>query len=67
MSWKNKYKVVGVKPGPVVTPRHGRIDLRRDDLPLKTMDELYKDKVPYLEKIHETKPETKKNSESPDS
>lgn len=52
MSWKQKYKVKGVKPGKIVTPKHGTIDLRKEDIPLELMDQLHAEKFPYIERIH---------------
>lgn len=67
MSWKQKYKVVGVKPGPVITPKHGTINLTREDIPLEKMDQLYAEGFPYIERIHSAEKKTKTDKESPDS
>lgn len=64
MSWRHKYKVVGVKPGPIVTKKYGTIDLSRDDIPIKVLDSLHAEKFPYIEKIHGTEKKEKDSTES---
>lgn len=67
MSWKNKYKVIGVKPGKVITPKHGTIDLSREDIPLETLDQLNAEGFPYIERIHSGEKKTKPGKDSPES
>lgn len=47
-----KYRVVGIIPGKVDTHTHGVIDFSQD-VPEKTLDELYENGFPYLEKVVE--------------
>ena len=37
------------RPGVILTHRHGRLDFRSDNIPLKTCQELYEQDFPYLE------------------
>ena len=55
MGWRKKYRVVKVVPGPVVTRKHGKVDLSSDKLDLKMLDELYTSGFPSLEKIERKK------------
>ena len=36
-------------PGIIINPRYGRIDFRRDDLPVDMLQDLYENDFPYLE------------------
>jgi len=55
MSWRKKYRVIKVVPGPVVTQQFGKIDLSSDKLDVKMLDILYEAGCPYLEKIERKK------------
>jgi hypothetical protein len=61
-NWKDKYKVVGVKPGKIHTKQFGQLDFSRDDIPVKTCDKLVEDNFPYLKPIKQSpkKPSTDK-------
>jgi len=47
--WKDYFKMIKLVPGRVVVPGHGTIDFRRDDLPLKLIQQLYENDFPYLQ------------------
>lgn len=49
MGWKDKYVVVGIKPGRVVT-KLGEVDLSNDDLPVSLLDSMYEAGSTYLKK-----------------
>lgn len=36
-------------PGIIINPKYGRIDFRRDDLPVDMLQDLYENDFPYLE------------------
>ncbi len=46
--WQVYFKVKGIQPGRVVTPRHGCLDFSRRDIPFETIKELYESGFPYL-------------------
>ena len=46
--WQAYFKVIGIQPGRVVTPRHGCLDFSSQDLPVETLKELYEEGFPYL-------------------
>jgi hypothetical protein len=46
--WRKYFIVVKVVPGRIKTPRHGIIDLSRDDLNVATLKELYEEDWPYI-------------------
>ncbi len=50
----NKFRVVGVVPGRVVTRRHGTVDLRT--ITLELAQTLYDEGFPYLQPIGRTAP-----------
>lgn len=54
---EGRYRIVGVKPGVIVSHKHGTIDLRT--LTLAKADELYKAGFRYLEKIELPQAEAK--------
>lgn len=47
--WRKYFKVVKVVPGRIKTPRHGIIDLSRDDLNVATLKELFEEDWPYIQ------------------
>lgn len=47
-SWTEYFKVVGIKPGPVVTHRFGPVDFSDPSLPVEKMQSLYEANSPYL-------------------
>ena len=49
MGWKNYFKVIRIIPGPVVTRKHGEIDLSQDNISLEIIQDLYENDSPYLE------------------
>ncbi len=49
--WTEKYKVIGVKPGKVITRKFGTLDFSKDNIPVEKCDKLYESGFPYLEKI----------------
>lgn len=53
--WTKYFKVVKIRRGRVITPRHGEIDFSRDDVPVETCKELFEDDFPYLEITEEGK------------
>ncbi|TLX73712.1 hypothetical protein E9993_14740 [Labilibacter sediminis] len=55
MGWKTKFKLVGVKPGKIMTRQFGVLDFSRDDVPVEKCDRLVKDGFPYLESMPDTK------------
>jgi len=65
MSWKDSYKVVGIVPGKVITHQCGAIDFSRDDIPIETIEKLYKSGSRYLKPIRK-KQISKPNTESPE-
>ena len=46
--WQDYFKVKGIRPGRVVTFRHGTLDFSNPKLPLQTIFELYEEDFPYL-------------------
>jgi hypothetical protein len=51
--WRKYFTVVKVVPGRIKTPRHGIIDLSRDDLSLAVLKELYEEDWPYIQITNE--------------
>lgn len=62
MSWKDQYRVVGVKPGRIITRQYGEMDFTHDDIPCEKCERLVKEGFPYLERIPKPKGN---NKESP--
>lgn len=48
MAWQQYFKVTGVRPGRIVTYRHGELDFRRDNIPVDVIRDLYEHDFPYL-------------------
>lgn len=46
--WK-KYFRFKLTPGIVITRQYGRVDFRRDDIPVHYLQRLYEEDFPYLE------------------
>ncbi len=46
--WKDKYQLIGIKPGKVVLSNGKTIDFSDSDLPLEQVDAAYKSGIPYL-------------------
>lgn len=49
MSWKTKYKVVRIVPGPIVAPWGEKIDLTNPNIPEDKIERLIKEGCPYLQ------------------
>ena len=49
--WVNKYEVVGIKPGTVVVPGIGSLNLADESLPLEKIQKAYDAGCPYLKPI----------------
>ena len=47
--WTKYFKVVKVRPGRIITPRHGELDFSREDLAIEICQQLYEEDFPYLE------------------
>ena len=60
-SWVNKFEVVGIKPGKVVLPGYGTLDLSDESLPMDLVQGAYDRGCPYL-KLKNMK-ESEKDSE----
>lgn len=48
MSWTDKYQVVNVAPGRVVTKKNGEVDLSDKTLPVALIDQIYESGSAYL-------------------
>lgn len=55
--WTKYFKMVGIRRGRVITPRHGEIDFSRDDISVEICQQLYEEDFPYLEITEEGKKE----------
>lgn len=55
--WTKYFKVVKIRRGRVLTPRHGEIDFSRDNIPVEICKELFEEDFPYLEITEEGKRE----------
>lgn len=55
--WTKYFKVVKIRRGRVLTPRHGEIDFSRDNIPTEICQQLYEEDFPYLEITEEGKKE----------
>jgi hypothetical protein len=55
--WTKYFKVVKIRRGRVITPRHGEIDFSRDNIPVEICQQLYEEDFPYLEITEEGKKE----------
>lgn len=55
--WTKYFKMVGIRRGRVITPRHGEIDFNRDDISVEICQQLYEEDFPYLEITEEGKKE----------
>lgn len=49
MSWTDKYQVVGIVPGRVVTKTKGEVDLSDKTLPVSLLDEIFASGCSYLQ------------------
>lgn len=47
--WQKYFKVINIVPGPVIFPKHGRIDFANPSLSLDLITELYEDDCRFLE------------------
>lgn len=47
--WQKYFKVINIVPGPVIFPKHGRIDFANPSLSLDLIIELYEDDCRFLE------------------
>jgi hypothetical protein len=47
--WQKYFKVVGIVPGPVIFPKHGRIDFANPNLDLQLVKELFENNCIYLQ------------------
>lgn len=66
--WVNKFEVVGIKPGKVVLPGYGTLDLSDESLPMDLVQGAYDRGCPYLKlKIEkESKKDSKGTSKKED-
>jgi len=55
--WTKYFKVVKIRRGRVITPRHGEIDFSRNNIPVEICQQLYEEDFPYLEITEEGKKE----------
>lgn len=55
MSWKEKYKIVGIRPGPVIVHGLGRIDFSREDLPEAIIEQAISKGCPYIKRVDPVK------------
>lgn len=55
--WTKYFKLIKIRRGRVITPRHGEIDFSRDDIPIEICKELYEEDFQYLEITEEGKRE----------
>lgn len=62
MSWKEKFRLVGIKPGVVIFPTYGHVDFARDDLDEGLVDKIYSSGCPYLRKKRKKKTDKEKES-----
>ena len=46
--WTDYFKLIGIRPGRVVTHRHGTLDFSRSDLCIDTLKSLYDQGFSYL-------------------
>ena len=53
MTWRRFFSVKGIQPGEIISPRHGSIDFRRDDLDPDFLLKLWEEDFPYLELTQE--------------
>jgi hypothetical protein len=58
MTWKKKYRLVGITPGPLVTRQFGELNFANDNLPIEKLDKLYESGCRFLAKV-EQKPAKK--------
>jgi hypothetical protein len=65
--WQEYFIVKGIHPGRVVTHRNGTLDLRRENIPLETVKELYDNGFPYLKLTEKGKAELYTQKEDTDS
>ena len=47
--WTEYFKMKKVLRGRIITPSHGELDFRRDNIPVETCMQLYESDFPYLE------------------
>lgn len=59
--WKDNFKLIGIKPGKVITRQFGELDFSRDDLPEEQLEELCKSGFPYLKPIRKKQPKKSEN------
>lgn len=55
--WKQYFNLIRIHRGRIITSSHGELDFSRDDIPVKTCQELYEAGFPYLELTEEGKKE----------
>jgi hypothetical protein len=51
MSWKRKYRLVGVEPGPIVTRQFGELNFADENLSVEKLDKLYEAGFRFLDKV----------------
>ena len=61
--WVNKFEVVGIKPGKVVLPGYGTLDLSDESLPMDRVQGAYDRGCPYL-KLKNVKESEKDSDDS---
>ena len=62
MGWKDKYQVVGIVPGRVITKANGEVNLADEDLPVELIDGVFASGSAYL-KLKPTPKPAKKQDE----
>ena len=46
--WKRYFKVIKIVPGEVVVPGNGKMDFRKDNIPVEVCRDLFENDFPYL-------------------
>jgi hypothetical protein len=67
MRWQEYFIVKGIHPGRVVTHRYGTLDLRRKEIPINIIKELFDQGFPYLKLTEKGEAELYTQSKETDS
>ena len=69
MGWKDKYKVVRIVPGLIITPWGERLDLSNPNIPEEKIERLHKEGCSFIQpiEISELKPDAKLTEVAPKS
>ena len=46
--WKKYFKIIGIVPGEVIVPGHGKIDFRNENISVEVCLQLLENDFPYL-------------------